>query len=148
MALSAEVAWAKRTVVSGSKPWQKATAKPALKASPQPQVHFTLMSKAGTLKRRAVGVMIIGAVGAEREDAAALTPMIDEILRHVVHVGEAGEGLRLLDRGHEIIDMRQDLRDGRQIVLGARKDIERRRRAMRLGGASSIRHCGPCPCDP
>ena len=50
VALSADVAWAKRTVDSGSNPWQRPTAKPALKASPQPQVHLTFTSKAGTWK--------------------------------------------------------------------------------------------------
>jgi len=48
--VEAEVACAKRTAVSGSMSRQSATAKPASKASPQPQVQRTATSKAGVLK--------------------------------------------------------------------------------------------------
>jgi hypothetical protein len=84
------------------------------------------------LKTFPLGIMVIGAVTAPREDAGP-DAAIDEEFCIVGKAGKTGEGRCLLDRGHEIIDMRQNLRHGRQVGLGAGEDIKRRRGAIRLG---------------
>jgi hypothetical protein len=87
VALSADVACANRTSVSGPKPWQSPTAKPALKASPHPQVHFTATSKRHG-KFRSVGVMIVCATLAQREDAAPGSK-IEKKLRRAFEIAES-----------------------------------------------------------
>jgi len=77
--------------------------------------------------------VIIGAVAAECQHAG-LDAHVEEELRGIAMIAAAAERLGFLDRRHEIIRIRQNLRNGRQVLRAAGKDVDGGDGSSCLGG--------------